>query len=252
MLALMHNTFRERIRGKTFYVVAFIGMVIMLLITTGDSNLTINGKKVTGFEQMVPVALSITGFVSSLLAVMISLRTIPDEFERKTTHLVLIRGIKPWQYMFSLTIGNMLASLFCILSLYVSLFIFCAAYGKIALILPTFLCIIVMSINSMFLSAAVSVVSIKTPVYISGIIGIVVYAAGILHGVLDTMANTAQGAGAILSRIILFFIPNFSAVQQQASNILTGAPMDLEPILGSLMLLYLVLSLAFVLFRKEV
>lgn len=92
MLALIHNTFRERIRGKTFHVVAFIGMAIMLLVTTGDSNLMINGRKVSGFEQMVPVALSITGFVSGLLAVMVSLRTIPDEFERKTTHLVLVRG----------------------------------------------------------------------------------------------------------------------------------------------------------------
>jgi hypothetical protein len=183
---------------------------------------------------------------------MVSLRTIPDEFERKTTHLVLIRGIKPWQYMFSLTIGNMLASFSCMLSLYASLFIFCAAYGKLALILPTFLCIIVMSINSMFLSAAVSVISIKAPAYIAGIAGIITYATGILHGVLDTLANTAQGAGAALARIILFLIPDFSAVQQQASNMLTGAPVDPEPILGSLMLLYLVLSLTFVLFRKEV
>ncbi|NMA35054.1 MAG: hypothetical protein GX940_10995, partial [Clostridiaceae bacterium] len=109
MLALIHNTFRERIRGKTFHIVSVIGIVIMLIITTSEGSLTINGMTVTGFEQMVPVALSITGFVSSLLAVMVSLRTIPDEFERKTTHLVLIRGIKPWQYMFSLTIGNMLA-----------------------------------------------------------------------------------------------------------------------------------------------
>jgi hypothetical protein len=252
MLALMHNTFRERIRGKACHVVSVIGIVIMLIITTSEGNLTINGMKVTGFEQMLPVALSITGFVSSLLAVMISLRTIPDEFERKTTHLVLIRGIKPWQYMFSLTIGNMLASLSCMLSLYVSLFIFCAAYGKLSLILPTFLCIIVMSINSMFLSAAVSVISIKAPVYITGIAGIIIYAAGILRGVLDTLANTSQGAGAALARIMLFLIPDFSAVQQQASNILTGAPVDPEPILGSLMLLYLVLSLTFLLFRKEV
>ena len=139
---------------------------------------------------------------------------------------MLIRGIKPWQYMFSLTIGNMLASLSCMLSLYVSLFIFCAAYGKLSLILPTFLCIIVMSINSMFLSAAVSVISIKAPVYITGIAGIIIYAAGILRGVLDTLANTSQGAGAALARIMLFLIPDFSAVQQQASNILTGAPVD--------------------------
>ncbi len=252
MLALIHNTFRERIRGKTFYIVGFIGMVIMLFITTGDSNLTINGKKVTGFEQMVPVALSIAGFVSNLLAVMVSLRTIPDEFERKTTHLVLIRGIKPWQYMFSLTVGNILASLFCMFSLNASLAIFCIAYGRLGLIIPAFLSVAIMGINSMFLSAAVSVMSIKAPVYITGITGIFIYAAGILHGVLDTLANTAQGVGAVLARATLFLIPDFSAVQQQASNVLTGAPIDPEPILSSLILLYLAMSLTFVLFRKEV
>lgn len=252
MLALIHNTFRERIRGKTFHVVVFIGMAIMLLVTTGDSNLMINGRKVSGFEQMVPVALSITGFVSGLLAVMVSLRTIPDEFERKTTHLVLVRGIKPWQYMFSLTVGNMLASLFCMLSFYVSLVVFCVAYGRPGLILPTFLCIIVMSINSLFLSAAVSVVSIRAPVYVAGVAGILVYAAGILHGVLDTLADTAQGVGAAAARILLFLTPDLSAVQQQASNTLTGAPVDPGPVLATLLLLYLVLSLTFVLFRKEV
>lgn len=252
MLALIHNTFRERIRGKTFYVVSFIGIVIMLMITTGNGHLSINGRKITGFDQLVPVALSLIGFISSLLAVMISLRTIPDEFERKTTHLVLIRGVKPWQYMFSLTIGNMLASLFCMLSLYAALLIFCTAHGRLGLMLPTFFCIIIMSINTMFLSAAVSVMSIKAPVYITGIFGLIIYVAGILHGVLDTLARAAEGVSAALVRIMLFFIPNFSAVQQQASNILTSAPIDPEPVMRSLMVLYLVLSLTFVLFRKEV
>ncbi len=252
MLALICNTFRERIRARTFYVVSLIGMAIMLMVTTGNGNLTIDGRKITGFEQMVPVALSIVGFVSSLLAVMVSLRTIPDEFERKTTHLVMIRGIKPWQYMFSLTVGNMLASLFCMLSLYASLLVFCTAHGKLGLILPTFICIITMCINTMFLSAAVSVMSIKVPAYITGIFGLIIYVAGILHGVLDTLAGTTRGVGSVLSGIALFFIPNFSAVQQQASNLLMRAPVDPEPLLGSMMLLYLVVSLTFVTFRKEV
>ena len=51
MLALMHNTFRERMRGKACHVVSVIGIVIMLIITTSEGNLTINGMKVTGFEQ---------------------------------------------------------------------------------------------------------------------------------------------------------------------------------------------------------
>ncbi|NLK86096.1 MAG: hypothetical protein GX279_01210 [Clostridiaceae bacterium] len=252
MLALMRNTFNERIRSRTFYVVGIIGMVIMLLITTGNGNLTINGKKVSGFEPMVPVALSIIGFVSSLLAVMVSLQTIPNEFERKTTHLVLIRGIKPWQYMFSLTAGNMLASVFCMLSLYVSLLIFTAAHGKIGLFLPTFLCIAIMSINTMLLSAAVSLLSIKLPVYITGILGLVIYVMGVLHGVLDTLAGTTQGFGRVLADAALFIVPDFSAVQQQASNVLIWMPLDPKPLLVSLLQLYVILSLTFVVFRREV
>ena len=252
MLALIRNTFNERIRSRTFYVVGIIGMVIMLLITTGNGNLTINGKKVTGFEPMVPVALSIIGFVSSLLAVMVSLQTIPNEFERKTTHLVLIRGIKPWQYMFSLTAGNMLASVFCMLSLYVSLLIFTAAHGKIGLFLPTFLCIGIMSINTMLLSAAVSVLSIKLPVYITGIFGLIIYVMGILHGVIDTLAGTTEGFGAVLIKVVMLIVPDFSAVQQQASNALTWIPLDPKPLLLSLLQLYFILALTFVVFRKEV
>lgn len=252
MLALIRNTFSERIRSRTFYVVGIIGMIIMLLITTGNGNLTINGRKVAGFEPMVPVALSIIGFVSSLLAVMVSLQTIPNEFERKTTHLVLIRGIKPWQYMFSLAAGNMLASVFCMLSLYVSLLIFTAAHGKFGLFLPTFLCIAIMSINTMLLSAAVSVLSIKLPVYITGIMGLIIYVMGILHGVLDTLAGTTEGFGAVLAGVVLFLVPDFSAVQHQASNVLTWMPLDPKPLLVSLLQLYIVLSLTFVVFRKEV
>jgi ABC-type transport system involved in multi-copper enzyme maturation permease subunit len=252
MLALIQNTFNERIRSRIFYVVGIIGMIIMLLITTGNGNLTINGRKVAGFEPMVPVALSIIGFVSSLLSVMVSLQTIPNEFGRKTTHLVLIRGIKPWQYMFSLTMGNMLSSVFCMLSLYVSLLIFTAAHGKYGLFLPTFLCIAIMSINTMLLSAAVSVLSIKLPVYITGVLGLIIYVAGILHGVLDTFAGTTEGVGTVLADIMLFIVPDFSAVQQQAGNILTNMSLDPKPILVSLLQLYIILSLTFVLFRKEV
>ncbi len=252
MLALIRNTFSERIRSKTFYVVGIIGMILMLLITTGNGNLTINGRKITGFEPMVPVALSIIGFISSLLAVMVSLQTIPNEFERKTTHLVLIRGIKPWQYMFSLTAGNMLASVFCMLSLYVSLLIFTAAHGKIGLFLPTFLCILIMSINTMLLSAAVSVLSIKLPVYITGIFGLIIYVMGILHGVLDTLVGTTEGFGAVLAKAVMLFIPDFSAVQQQASNALTFMPLDPKPLFVSLLQLYVILTLTFVVFRREV
>lgn len=252
MCALIINTFREKLRNKTFYIVLIIGMVLMLMLTTNNSHLTINGRKVTGFEQMVPVALSVMGFVACLLAIMVSIQTIPNEFERRTTHLVLVRGVKPWQYMFALTSGNIAAGIFCILLLSISLILFCLFYGKFELIPYVFLCSLLLGINSAFLCTAVSVLSIKLPVFAAGIGGVLIYAAGILHGILEAFAATSEGFAASIMKILLFFMPDFAAIQGQASAVLVGAPVDLQPVAAGLLLIYLFLSLTFITFRKEV
>lgn len=252
MSALIRNAFSEKIRSRTFYIVAFIGMVLMLLITTSNDNLSINGRKVTGFEPMVPVALAIMGFVSCLLAVMISIQTIPNEFERKTIHLVLVRGIKPGRYMFALTIGNILASVSCQLLLTISLYIFCICHGKWNLIPAILLSTLLMTVNTAFLSAAVSLLSIKLPVFVAGISGILLYVTGMLRGVLYILAGRMEGITALPIKGILFFIPDFSAVQSQAAAVLVGNPAELQPVAMSLLLMYAVLSLTFVTFRKEV
>lgn len=252
MCALIINTFREKLRNKTFYIVLIIGMVLMLVLTTNNSHLTINGRKVSGFEQMVPVALSIMGFVACLLSIMVSIQTIPNEFERRTTHLVLVRGVKPWQYMFALTSGNIAAGIFCILLLSFSLILFCLFYGKFELIPSVFLCSLLLGINSAFLCAAVSVLTIKLPVFAAGIGGVLIYAAGILHGILDAVAAASEGFAASIIKILLFFIPDFAAIQGQASAVLVGGSVDLQPVAAGLLLIYLFLSLTFITFRKEV
>lgn len=251
MTVLILNTFREKIYHKTFYIIMLIGMVLMLIITTGNGNLTINGQKVNGFSAMVPVALSIISFIACLLAIMTSIQTIPNEFDRKTSHLILTRGIKPWQYMFALTAGNILTSIFSMITLYISLMVFCIIHGKAGLLPVTFLSVLILSISPAFLSAAVSLLSINIPVFVTGIAGILIYVFGMLHGILDTLAGTTEGFAAALARLVLFVIPNFSAIQGQASSLLTGKPVDLQPLAGGLLLLYTVLSLTFITFRKE-
>lgn len=252
MTALIMNTFNEKIRNKTFYIVGFTGMVLMLLITTNNNSLSINGRKVNGFEQMVPVSLSIISFISCLLAIMISIQTIPNEFERKTSHLILIRGIKPWQYMFSMTVGNIMTSIFCMLLLSVSLFLFCIYHGKAGLLLYIVLSMVLLCVNSIFLSALVSLLSIKMPAFAAGIAGVLIYVLGMLHGILYPFVETAEGITALLAKIILFFTPDFSAIQGQAASLLTGSPVDMQAVTIALLLTYIVLTLTFVTFRKEV
>ena len=154
--------------------------------------------------------------------------------------------------MFALTSGNIAAGIFCILLLSVSLLAFCLFYGKFQLIPSVLICSMLLGINSAFLCTAVSVLSIKLPVFVSGIGGILIYATGVLHGILDALSGTTQGFAASAIKIILFLIPDFAAIQSQASAVLTGGPFDVQPVATGLLLIYLFLSLTFITFRKEV
>ena len=128
MLTITMNTFKDKVRSKALYITSITGYILMLLITTGNG-VSINEQKVLLFEDRVPVAMSVMQFLGSLLAIMISLQTIPNELERKTTHMILSRGVKPWQYMFSLTTVNILPSFVFTLSIYSSLIVFCLGLG---------------------------------------------------------------------------------------------------------------------------
>jgi ABC-type transport system involved in multi-copper enzyme maturation permease subunit len=251
MLAITMNIFKEKIRNKALYITGIAGFILMLVISTGNG-LTINGQTIHQFEDRVPVAMSIMQFLGSLLAIMISLQTIPNEFERKTTHLVLTRGVKRWQYMFSLTAGNIFTSVVFTLSIYSSLIIFCLVLGKGNLLLHTLASILVLSVNIMLLSGVVSVLSIRVPGFINGIIGLALYFLGVFHNLLETVSLALEGVEGALLQVCLWLIPNFSEVQKQASNILLGRTVDIVPVLAQLLFLYVVLALTFLPVRKEV
>lgn len=251
MLTIAMNTFKEKLRSKALYITGITGFILMLLISTGNG-LSINGQKILLFEDRVPVAMSVMQFLGSLLAIMISLQTIPNEFERKTTHLILTRGIKLWQYMFSLAAGNIFTSVVFTLSIYSSLIVFSLVLGKGNLLLHTLASILVLSVNTMLLSGIVSVLSIRIPGFINGIIGLIVYFLGVFHNLLSTASGALEGIEGTLLKAALWLIPNFSEVQLQAANILLSRPADIVPILVQLLFLYIVLSLTFIPFRKEV
>jgi ABC-type transport system involved in multi-copper enzyme maturation permease subunit len=251
MMTLIKNTFKEKIRSKTLYITGGIGIVVMFLVTTGDG-LTINGLAIIDFHQRVPVAMAIMNFLGSLLAIMISLQTIPNEFERKTTHLVLVRGIKPWQYMFSLTVGNILSSLVCVFSMYIPLLLFCSAFGKGYLIFTSLGAIIILSLNTILISAIVSLLSIRVPVFINGVLCIVIYFLGVFHNMLSVAAKAMVGLKGTFMKLIMYVVPNFAAVQNEASDFMLHQPVESYTIVIQLLYLYIILSLTFLIFRKEV
>lgn len=251
MRPIIQIVIKEKLRSKIIYVFGLLGALLMVLISTGNG-LSINGIKVTDFEQRVPVAIAMNSFVGCITAIVISLQTIPNEIERKTTHLILSRKVERGEYMFSLSMGNIVASVMSMFALNISLFIFIALLGRVELMVSVLWSTLIMSINVIVLSAIVSALSIRIPLFINAILTLGIYFLGVFHNLLSTLTSTVEGPSGLVFGILLNFIPNFSAVQKQATSALINLSVDFYPLVVQLIFAYVAVTLSLFMFKQEV
>ncbi|MCD4712527.1 MAG: hypothetical protein K8R73_04525 [Clostridiales bacterium] len=251
MIPITQIVIKEKLRNKIIYVFGLLGAILMVLISTGNG-LSINGIRVTDFEQRVPVAIAINSFIGCLTAIIISLQTIPNEIERKTTHLILSRRVDRGTYMFALSMGNISASVMTMFALNLSLFVFIALLGRFDLMVSVLWSTTIMTINVIALSAIVSTLSISVPLFINAILSIGIYFLGVFHNLLSTLTNAMEGPSGQVYGFLLMVIPNFSAVQKQAANALISGIVDFYPLVVQLIFAYVAVTLSFFMFRQEV
>lgn len=251
MIPIIQIVIREKLRNKIIYVFGFLGAILMVLISTGNG-LSINGIKITDFEQRVPVAVAINSFVGCITAIVISLQTIPSEIERKTTHLILSRRVERGTYMFALSMGNILTSVMTMFALNLSLIVFVVLLGRFDLMVSVLWSTSIMTINVITLSAIVSTLSIRVPLFINAILSVCIYFIGVFHNLLSTLTNAVEGPSGQVYGILLMVIPNFSAVQKQAANALISGIIDFYPLVLQLIFAYVAVTLSFFMFRQEV
>ena len=159
-----------------------------------------------------------------------------------------IQRVKPWQYMFSLTTGNIFTSLVFTLPFIVRwLFLPGSGERKPAAALAS---ILVLSINNA-VKRYCQRAEHRVPGFINGIVGLILYFLGVFHSLLRQYPMCWKVQRNPL-RTCLWLIPNFSEVQRQASNILLSRTVDIVPVLVQLLFLYIVLGLTFLPVRKEV
>jgi len=82
------NALKERIRRKELYIIIIIGIVLLLLLGSGNASMSINGVAITDFSNVFIILHITVNAVTCLLAMIISLKTIPNEYSRKTSHLI--------------------------------------------------------------------------------------------------------------------------------------------------------------------
>lgn len=251
MLVIIKNAFKERIRRKELYIVVAIGILILLLCTSGSATISIEGEPITSFNNMFMVMHTMMNAVGCILAVVLSIRTIPNEYERRNSHLVWVRGISQSKYHAGLSLANVLSAMMAMGILYLALAFYVVANGRMDYLVRMIPAFLIVSVNVAIASLLTSVLSIKLPAGAAGGIGFVFTIVGVLHGVLEIYKNIVGGvAGAVLTGI-LTVLPDMNGIQTQAQNLMAQDAVDVHIILVGLLILYVVSLGLFVLKKKE-
>lgn len=130
MWVIAKNALRERIRRKELYIVVAVGILILLLCSSGTATITMNGEPITSFDNMIVVMHTMVAAVGCLLEVVLGIRTIPNEYERKDSHLVWVRGISQPVYHGGLALANILSAMLATGILYLALAVYIVANGR--------------------------------------------------------------------------------------------------------------------------
>lgn len=250
-MGIMKNALRERIRRKDIYVVIMIGILIVMMCMSGAATLSINGVSVTEFQMVMPLVMNIISVLGGGIAIALSLRTIPNEYERKTSHLVWIRGVSQWKYHGQLALANIVSSVGALFILYAGVMIFAAVRGEAGVLVKGVPAFLIFSVSTAAVSLFTSAVSLVLPSMAAGVLCAAFMLAGTMHPILETVSGIVSGVSRQLVRAILFIVPDLYAAESQAANLLSGKTVQVHSILGGLLVLYVCGLLLFVLRRKE-
>ena len=251
MLVIMKNAWKERMRRKELYIVVAIGILLLLLCSSGSATITLNGEPITSFQNMFMVLHVMMNTVGCLLAVVLSIHTIPNEYERRNSHLIWVRGISQTTYHAGLSLANMLSAIAAMGILYLALAGYVAANGHIADLIRMVPAFLIVCLNVALSSLLTSVLSIVLPAMAAGTIGFIVVLVGIGHGILEIYKNIAGGIAGIVLKGILAVFPDLNGLQTQAQNLMNGKAVDVHLILIGLLMLYIISIGLFVFKRKE-
>lgn len=251
MLVIMKNALKERLRSKELYIIVVIGVLLFLLCSSESMTISIEGEALTGFKNMFLILHIAINAIGCVLGVVLSMNTIPKEYERRNSHLVWVRGISQSEYHAGIALANVFSSIIATFILYAMLMVFSLIKGDGLKITNLLVAFFVVAINIAITSLFVSALSVILPASIAGTIGIVFAIAGILHGALDLYGSMAGGIAKTVIKVVLFIVPDLHGIQSQAQNIVMGKSFDWHLFVVGLFALYICMTGIIVFRRKE-
>lgn len=244
------TAFKEKLRRKELYIVSAVGILILLIFGTGSGTLSVDGVAVTDYKVLAPILLTVMSAVVCLLSVIMSLSTIHNEYERKTSHLIWIRKVPQSRYHGELALANIFSGLASEAILFAAFIIFIIKNGRaeeLWRLIPAYL---IIGVNVSAVCLLTSALSIILPKIAAGAISTVATLAGIFHGLLYSLKDIIGGIGGQLIKYVLKLVPDLHGIQSQAGNLLSGKDVDIHVILTGLLAVY-IFSVMIILFKRK-
>lgn len=250
MNTIMSIALKERIRRKELYIVVVIGILLTLFCGSDSTSISINGEPLVSFRNMFMVMHVLIHVIGCILAVILSLRTIPNEYERHNSHLVWVRGISQVKYHGGLAAANVSATVISVGILYIVLAGYAVVKGHASYVLKMLPAYLIVVISVSLVSLFVSVLSICLPSMAVGILAVLFAGVGVMHGLLELFKSTVGGVGGAFISFLLQIIPDLNALQKQAYNLIMGEPIEAHLLWTGLLALW-VISLGLFVFKKK-
>lgn len=247
---IMKNALKERMRRKEMYIIVVIAILLILFCSSDTTSITIDGEAVTGFSNMFMVMHTLVHGIGCILAVVLSLKTIPNEYERRNSHLVWVRKISQREYHGGLVLANILASLAATGILYFVLAVYAVVKGHAEVLLSMFPAFLILAVSVSFVSLFVSVLSIRLPVMAAAVLGVLVLIFGVFHGVMDIFKSMLGGVGGKCLSVFLQIVPDLNGIQKVAYQVVMGKGADAHIIFIVLFALWIA-SLGLFVFKKK-
>ena len=241
----------EKLHEKSFYILTALGMAFLVVIASGAASLSINGEAVTGFRTMFPILHTLANALACMFAALISSTTIPNEYERQSSHLVWSRRISQPVYHGGLTLANFAVAALHALAMTLVLVVYVLRNGEgahVGMMLPIFLLLL---LNVAAVVVLTSAMSILVPSTVALVFGMLLSLFGMGHTMLEMYARTIGGFSSTLIRGLIMIVPNFYGVAAQARKIMAGETASPHVFIATLTFLYLATLFLYVFRKKE-
>ncbi len=236
-MEIIINVAREKIRRKMLYITTILGIIVVMVFSTDMGSLTIDGRLLNDYYVLIPILINVVNFLAGAIALAMSVSTIPNEYERRTSHLIWSRGISQSRYHMNLALGNVLISWLSGIILYITLGVFAVVDGYSDMLGYIGLAALIMLIYTAIICMLTTALSIKLPPIVTGIIMIVVFVGGAFRNILILISATATGMGGTIIKRIIKIFPDLAGLSRQAGNLVQGKAVDLSVMVMGLLII---------------